>query len=263
MTVQETLRGLLRRWYVAIPGLLLAVGLVGWTWQTVPPSYERTAREVLVPGEAALPVEQGARASDPNPFLYLSGLDSATDVLVSAVSAESVVGEVTEPYPGSEVEVIRDPNSAGPVVIITVNAPTDAEAEAILAEMLIRTSDTLEELQQIENVDEDARVTISPIAVDTVGTPQQADRLLLAGVAGMGTLGFTLLIAAGVDGLARRPRHRDNEVTETNETPSGPRKGTAPVGVEPGTDTGDGFHVEIIRMLDAAVPADAHNREQR
>lgn len=259
MNAHDTLVRLGRRWYVAVPGFLLTAGLAAWMWLTVPPTYERTAHELLVPGEAALPASD---ASDPNPFLYLSGLDSATDVLVSAMNSDDVVREVTAPYPDSAVEVLRDENSAGPILIITVSAPSDADAGVIMQDMLGRTDRALDELQRSERVDVDARVTVSPIAVDSEGTPQQGDRLIATGAVAAAMLALTLLLTAAVDGLVRRPRHRDTEPDDGDEpagTGSGPGRGSGRAGLDPGDD----FHVDIVRLLDGAAPNESVARSRR
>ena len=63
-----------RRWYITLPGLLLAGLLAFGAWYVVPPSYQRSASEFLVPGTGSLP-------ENANPFLYLSGLSQVADVL--------------------------------------------------------------------------------------------------------------------------------------------------------------------------------------
>ena len=47
MTLVGTLRGLLRRWYVVVPGLVLAVAAAVGCYLTVAPQYERTATQLL------------------------------------------------------------------------------------------------------------------------------------------------------------------------------------------------------------------------
>ncbi|MFD1719772.1 hypothetical protein [Georgenia deserti] len=254
MTVQDTLRGLLRRWYIVVPGLLVAAGLVVWSWQSVPPEYERTSRQLLIPGEASLPVVEEGEA---NPFLYLSGLDSAADVLVSAVGSEDVVRDVTGPYPGATVEVGRDPHSSGPVVMITVVAQSDDDAGAVMDEMLVRSGQVLANLQQTEEVDAAAQVTISPIAVDSVGEPKERSRLVYAGAAGAGTALMTLVLAAAVDGLARRPRRDGRTRSDRGAPDTDPDPNEATDVQHPG----DGFSVEIVKLLDDAATAEARHRE--
>jgi len=212
MNIAETLRGLLRRWYILIPGLLLAVAAAGYLWIETPPTYQRSGSQLLLPAEATLPeveikVEGGEPGETetlaPNPFLYLGGLNTAADVLVSAVRGAPAVASAAERYPGSEIEVGRDPMSSGPMLLVTVTAATDDDAASLLATMLDETARVLDEIQTTQNVPDRSRIAISPIAVDLESTLGTKDRMMLAGGAGVGILLFAVLLAAAVDGLVR------------------------------------------------------------
>ena len=148
MNIAETLRGLMRRWYVLIPGLLLAVGAAAYLWMHTPPTYQRSASQLLLPAEATLPeIEikvEGGTAGEvetlaPNPFLYLGGLNTAADVLVSAVQGAPAVAAAAERYEGAEITVRRDPMSSGPMLHVDVTAPSDEAAAALFVMMIAET----------------------------------------------------------------------------------------------------------------------------
>ena len=73
-------RAIRRWWLVALLGLVLSVGGSGLAYTLIGAEYQRSASQVLVPGDNAVP-EGG------NPFIYLGGLEQAADVLVRAAAA--------------------------------------------------------------------------------------------------------------------------------------------------------------------------------
>ncbi len=215
MNVAEVTHGLRRRWYIVIPGLLLAVATAVAAWFLVDPGYERSATQLLLPGARSMP-EEG------NPFLFLGGLTNAADVLVRAVGAENVVNEVEEEHPGVEIEVSRDGSTAGPVILITVTAPTDDAAAAVLETLVTRTSEVLEELQAEEGITAENRMTVIPVTIDETSVPQQRDRYLAVALAGAGVALLVILLASLVDGLALQRRRRGTSSAADDAEATGP-----------------------------------------
>lgn len=197
MNLIDTLRGLLRRWYILVAGLVLAVAVAFGSWTVVTPGYERTATQLLLPGRGTLP------GSSPNPYLFLGGLTYAADVLVRAVGSENLVNEVTERYPGTDVTVTRDPTTAGPVILITVTAKSDADAKEVLAMLVDRTANTLEQIQIEENVAPRNQMTVTSVTVDEQSTIRQRTRLVVTVGAAGGIIVLSILVASLVDGLIR------------------------------------------------------------
>lgn len=201
MMLSETLRGLGRRWYIVAPGIVLAAAAAGGAMYLIPPGYERSANQLLIPGADSVP--EGA-----NPYLFLGGLSPAADVLVRAIGSENVLNEVTEEHPGVDIEISRDTSTAGPIIVIVVTASNDTAAEEVLELLVDRTGDVLDDLQDAESIAPDNRVTVQPITVDERSTLQQRSRIIAAAAAGMGVLVLTLLLAGLVDGLSMRRRQR-------------------------------------------------------
>lgn len=202
MNILDTLRGLMRRWYIVVPGLILAVaGAIG-AFTIVKPGYERTATQLMIPGTGILP------ETTTNPYLFLGGLAPATDILIRAINSESVAGEIAAEYPGVEIEVKRDPTQSGPVVLFTVTAADDADGAAALTELLDRSTEILDSLQNEQNVSEVDRIHVSTLTEDQAGTPQQRTRLMVTAAVGLGMVVVTLVTASLVDGLARKSVRR-------------------------------------------------------
>jgi len=202
MTLADTLRGLVRRWYIVVPGLLLAVAAALGAFSQISPAYERSATRLLLPGLGTVP--EGAT----NPYLFLGGLTQATDVLVRAVGGDETVGELVAAHEGMEVAVTRDPTSSGPVIQLTVTADSDAEAAMALDVLIEQSTETLERLQTEQNVRPVDRITLTTLTASTEGALQQRTRIVISAAAGLAVGVLTLAVASLVDGLARRKRAR-------------------------------------------------------
>lgn len=204
MNISVTIRRLLRRWYILLPGLLIAVSLGVAAWMVIPPKYERTATQVLLPGTSSLP-------DNANPYYYLGGLSQAADVLVRAVGSENVLSEIQAEHPGVTVEVSRDPTTSGPVVYIAVTAPSDGEAAAVLHLLVEKTVSELDALQDVSEAAKADRISVVPVSVDESSTLRQRERLVgTVGVVGL-LSALTILIAAVVEGLSSRSARRRQE----------------------------------------------------
>lgn len=218
MNLADTLKMLARRWYIVLLGVLLAAGAVIGVWATVPPRFERTATQVLLPGKKSLPQD------GQNPYLYLGGLTLAADVVVRAVGSDDVAREIDEQHPGTEIQVSRDPTTAGPVILMTVTSTRDQEAAAVLQQLTQRTALVLNDLQQEERIPVAERMTVVTLTIDTVGVVRDRTRLVIGGVAGLAVVALALLAAALTDGVARRRQRRRADGAPGVESASVPRR---------------------------------------
>lgn len=222
MNIADTLRGLLRRWYVVVPGILIAVaGAIG-AYTVIQPGYERTATQLLLPGEGTVP------PGVTNPYLYLGGLTQGSDIVVRVMQGEDAAGKVIEEYPGTEVLVQRDPTVSGPVIQIRVTATTDEAAAGALAALVAKSEVVLEQLQTDQNVSRDDRMSISTLTQDTVSTLQQKTRLVMSAGVALGLVVLTLIVASLVDGLSRRPRRKGRRGRPARAAASGGAQGGDP-----------------------------------
>ncbi len=217
MKFSDTLRKLWRRWYIVLPGIIVAAALAVGVWYTIPPGYERSATQLLIPGAASMP--DGA-----NPYLFLGGLAPAADVLVRAVGSENVLNEMVAEHPDTKIAITRDTTTAGPVVLIVVTAPSDAAAKRVLELLVTRTATVLEDLQRTENIASNNRVTVLPITVDTKSVLQERTRMVGAAGAGIAGVVLTLLLAGLVDGFSsKRRRRRRARSTKAVDAPDAER----------------------------------------
>ena len=202
MKFTDTLRGLLRRWYIVAADCVITAAIALGAWFAIPTGYERTATQLLIPGATSMP--EGA-----NPYLFLGGLSPAADVLVRAIGSQEVLDDVVNQHPGVRIEISRDTTTPGPIIVITVTAGSDAAAKEVLGLLIDRTATVLNDFQQAENIPVRNRVSVIPVSVDTQSVPQLRSRLLGTAAAGIVGLVLTLLIAGIVDGASQRKRQRE------------------------------------------------------
>ncbi|SHJ85853.1 hypothetical protein SAMN02745244_03431 [Tessaracoccus bendigoensis DSM 12906] len=205
MTLLQTIRLLLRCWYALVVGFILTGALVVGVWSVVSPTYSRTSTQLLLPGSGTIP-------EDSNPYLFLGGLSPAADVLVRGLGSDNVINGVVEGQPPTTVEVMRDPSTSGPVILITVESESDTAAEFVLKQMNERAVSMLEDLQTQEDIPENERISMVSVTVDQEGTPKQRRRIMLTGAVGAVGLAGTVMTAALLEGIlrARRERLRDS-----------------------------------------------------
>lgn len=221
MNLGVILKGLLRRWYILLAGLLLAIGASAGVWLTVPGQYELTSTQLLLPGRSSLPPDSE------NPLLYIGGLGLAADVVVRATGSQNMVKEIGEQHPGATFEVSRDPTTPGPVILITVRAPNDDEAGVVLDRLMEQTVAVLAELQEKENIPESYRITVITTTRTEQGVPRDRTRLILSGAVGVAMAGASVLLAALVEGIAVRQRakrvvrERGRHAVESGPQPKG------------------------------------------
>jgi hypothetical protein len=208
----DTLLGLLRRWYIVVPGLIITAAITLGAWFVIPPGYYRSATQLLIPGASSIP--EGS-----NPYLFLGGLAPAADVLVRALGSENVMNEMAEDHPGVEIKISRDTTTAGPIILIAVTARSDADAKDVLELLVDRTATVLEEFQRIESIPLDDRMTVIPVTIDEQSILQQRSRFLGVAGAAVGGIVLTLFIAGLVDGLSQQRKRRTESPTDTDPGP--------------------------------------------
>jgi hypothetical protein len=202
MRLTTILHSIRRRWYVLLIGLIGTAVLCAVAFTHTHPLYQRNASELLVPGSQTVP--KGG-----NPFLYLGGLDQASDVLVQALSATSVQGPLQREFPGTSVSISRDVSSTGPIVLLTVEGQNEGDVGDVFQRMLAAGPTTLESLQVQANVPEPARITMLAVDVDATSSANNKTRTEVAALVAVAGVVFSVLLVALIDGLllaSRRPR---------------------------------------------------------
>jgi len=203
MTLKNFLRGLGRRWYVVLIGLVLTGVAAGLVYSEVQPTYQRNASLLLMPAASSVPEGE-------NPYLYLGGLGPASDVLVNTMASQTVRESLLDGHPSADVAVRRLATSSGPLLSVTATGSTDSEVAEVFDRALTGVQSNLGSLQTQADVPAVQRITLIPLSTDEASTVIQKSRLEAVAATAAAGFALTLLVAGFVDGLllsrARRRR---------------------------------------------------------
>lgn len=205
MYLRDIVSTLLRRWYLTVLALFLAVSAVALTLHVVGPTYQSKGSVVLVP-----PVDPESPQS--NRLLGLGGLGQARDVLIRSLNSDTLHGELAEQYPGATYEIAPDYTTSAPVVLFTIEADGPATAADLRKDLVARVAPTLRELQTELDIPQASQVVSLVVNAGDEPTTLQKKRVRLAlvAVAGVLVLSLGLIMLADVL-LLRRRRTRSTE----------------------------------------------------
>ena len=211
MFLSDIPQALLRRWYVALLGLIVTAGLAYWAASITPAKYDVTVQSLLLPPSTSVP-EGG------NPYLSLGGLDAVGDILSQALTDAPTLETMKAAGLEDEYTVSRDANSAAPVMLITVTSDTERSAVSQSQILLDQLPVTLRALQVSVGVPSPSLITSSVVVRPeraTVSHKGQTRAVVVAVAAG---LALTVLGTAAVDALwLRRGRRIEGRHTATED----------------------------------------------
>lgn len=242
MELHDLVTSLRRRWYLVLAGLVVTAGLTAVVSSSVPPIYQMQASVVLVPGKSVI-VEGG------NPFLYLSGLVQARDVLVRTLGSTEVQAPIASRYPGATVAVQADATTSGPMVVISAEAQRPQAARGALHAMLTALPTQLVRLQDEVGAPTTARIKPLTLTVDNEATAvtKGRTRAVLAVVA-VGIVA-TVLLTGLADGLLLARSLRRRPTPDDGEHPA------VPPGTPGGRETSDGQQAREVLPTSPGPPA--------
>ena len=219
MDLAEIFRVMRRRWYVLLPGLLLAAGLVAAVIVLVPVTYQSQSTVVLLNSQKA------TDAYDGNPFLSTqTSLTGMADSLARNLNSDASVRELKSRGAKGTFEAKLADNAQGPLMWLTV---TGTDKTAVLASDRLLTSyaeERLEQFQDQQSVTHKARIRMTTIVAPQNPVAQTKTRLEYMIMAG--GLGLVLSMIATFYVEARR-RSRTAVPAESPELPVGTRESAA------------------------------------
>ncbi|MGO9080046.1 MAG: hypothetical protein ACLQDY_13540 [Streptosporangiaceae bacterium] len=197
-------QSLRRNWLVAVTGLFVTICLTAAAFVMVPASYVATDQIALIP---PIPKPTTANGGTINPYLGLAGLDSMAAVVALAMTDEAT-GQALAKAGVSQYTVEPNPLSAGPILILQVQASTPAAASNALDALTRQAPLTVARLQREASIASSAFVTVQVISRPSL--PARSGKTQLRAVILVFILGIvlTLLAVAFVDAWRIRRRQR-------------------------------------------------------
>jgi hypothetical protein len=198
MYLRDLITSLGRRWYLVLVGLAATCGIAVLIFGAVPVSYDARASMVLLPPKNS--VSEGG-----NPYLNLSGLGQALDILARRLDSDAVRTPIEDTIGGTFVAV-PDATTSGPILAIEGSGDSEKAALAMTKEVIAAVPVALTSLQTELNVPDFARITAMTITADTEATLNQRVRIQATLAAAGAGLAATILLTGFIDGrlMARR-----------------------------------------------------------
>lgn len=206
--------GLLRRWYFVVLGIVLTACGALFLTEVVPPTYQGTARIVLLPPPSLV-------TPNGNPFLSLGGLEQALGVLSVRLSSSAVGQQILRGHPAATYVVEKDSMAPGPILLITAESENPESTLQVLDGVLKVLPENLESLQDQLRIPPSSRITAMTVVRESEPKPvfKSQLRAVLAGVA-VG-LSVTVLLTGFLDRLlsSRKNAARRRRPSGSGEEP--------------------------------------------
>jgi hypothetical protein len=198
---------LYRRWYFAVPGLMLTAIACAWTMVGVSPNYISTAYVQLAP-PVSQPTQPGEQTLDQrNPWIGL-GLYNLANAATLTVQQASVVESFKAS--GLSETFTASLNSSSPLVTFEVTGASQQQAIDTTNALIDRYSASVTDLQ-VQAYGVNPKDLVVARRIDFGANVQESDgrvKRALVAVAGLGLL-LTLAVTIGLDAmLNRRARKR-------------------------------------------------------
>jgi hypothetical protein len=226
MYFMDAVNVLLRRWYVALIGLLLVAGGAAYTLKAVPTQYQASGEMLFL-----LPPDATGPKTPSNPYINLvPGLTTTAALLATEANTKDVAARFVEQGFTSEYSVALVP-STGPLLTISTTDTDPAAAVAMRDRVMTWLRDRLVQRQKAVSVPAEQTIYTEDTNVGKSAEPLPGKKIRAVGaVAGAGML-LTLLAAFVVDRLLSRRRTRTElklaAVEETEEVPDRPPRPAA------------------------------------
>lgn len=200
MDLRAFTAALRRRWYLVMVVLLLSAGVTYLAMDRVGPRHELAGSVLLFP-PTYVTLEEGESVAVGNPYLELGGLNTARDILVRTMTAQSTRDAIDDQFPDATYDMVPDVSSAGPIVVISVSADNSLDARAALNEVLDRVPPTLVDLQDDIGIPRRALITSRVLTVDSRPEIARKSQIRSGIVSGAGVLFLGLMLIGVIDGL--------------------------------------------------------------
>ena len=195
------LRVLARRWYATAFGLALTAALCFAALSAIAPTYEVKADVLFMPPKDV--VHAGG-----NPYLALGDLSAFADVASRTLSSQQSVQQLQSKGATGAYTVALDATAAGPVVLVTVDAPTPTEALATLRIVLDQLPRTVAQVQTANGIAPASQIGSTVITRDDQANASRKSQLRALIVALFAGLVMTFFGTSLLDGYLARRRGR-------------------------------------------------------
>ncbi|WP_347354582.1 hypothetical protein [Intrasporangium sp.] len=191
---------LVRRWYLTIAGVAIALALTGLMVVKIGPTYQAEGTMLLFPPTTTTK-SQGQMETQGNPYLMLGGLTQARDVLIRAFDAQDAQEQFADQAPTATYKLTPDFTTSGPLIIVDVEAPTPEAAVSGLKTVMEMIPARLESLQTGLDIEQSAYITAKKLTADAIPEIVRSGQMRAGIIAAAVSLALMLFLVGLIDGL--------------------------------------------------------------
>lgn len=212
---------LVRRWYLVVVAAIIASGACVYTASAMGPTYETNASVLLFPPMSD--TEATGEQASSNPYLELSGLTTARDIVIRRLTSQSARDYLAESHPDADYRLVPDATSAGPLIIVEVSGPTARSTLSAQTDLMAEFADALDDLQGGLGLSRAEFITARILTSDTRAQAVHKGQVRAGIVVTVAVLGLFLALIAMFDGMmaarSSRPRSEPREKARPKRRP--------------------------------------------
>ncbi|MGY3567069.1 hypothetical protein [Sinomonas sp. RB5] len=193
MSLKVLIQRVIRRWYCLLAGLLAVAGLCYWVGVHTPVQYRIQGSVVLLPSSETV--------GGGNPYLFLTGLGQAMDVVTRRLTAPSVREPIADTYPHTAYTAAADQTNGSSILLVSVTGDTESAARGVLSAVMAQVPKILVGMQDQLSVPPQGRIGSMPVTSQQEPTVDSKSRVQLLALSAVGGVALTLLLTALLDGL--------------------------------------------------------------
>jgi hypothetical protein len=228
-----TVRVLRRRWYIALPAVLLTGVLALYVYISVPTRYESNGVLVLTSPAAGGRYSEKTKPEDVvkvNPLLQFDGsLTTTAQILTQILGDPKTAAELA----GEKSTAAYTANTGpvgGPLLFITTEADSPEEAQGLVAKVLERTINELASQQKALNAPEQTFITAQTLVQPTTAEAKIGGKVRYVGAATVVLLLLTIASTFAADSvLLKIKRRKEAAAAAGSGSGSGSGKDGAPL----------------------------------
>lgn len=217
MDFWSTIRVLLRRWYVALPVFVVALGLAGGVYASVATQYESTGTIVLTSPASGARATAGAQSPEKvNPLLAFDGsLTTSAEILIQALQDPATVKQFEHVDGANTTYQVGNGQLSGPFVVVVADATTPAAAEKTVTAVLDLAHKQLADRQQALQAPESTYISADQVINPTPAEAKIGGKVRYAAVALALGLVAGLTAAYGVESFQQRRKTKPRKEKKT------------------------------------------------
>lgn len=231
-----TVRVLRRRWYIALPAVLLTGILALSVYVSVPTRYESSGVLVLTSPAAGGRYTANTKPEDVvrvNPLLQFDGSLTTTAQILTQVLGDPKTAEELAGKGSTSVYTANTGPVGGPLLFITTESDSAESAEGLVGKVLEKTVAELAAQQKALNAPEQTFITAQILVKPTTASAKIGGKVRYVGAATVVLLLLTLASTFAADSIMLKAKRRKDKEAKDGKDAAPSEKETTPQPVPP------------------------------